>query len=417
MATWLERFVLALLAVIAGAIIVTNTWRLDRVQQVSGVIAVAAIALFVGRTIERTRDSEKPFPATSTNPTAAQGALPAANQVQTSTAKSDDTTGSAWIADTPLDSSRTWHAAAADRMFLYVLGGFDRPTGPGSDTRYRTTQWTSVEADGTLAPWRNGSPMSKIRIGASAVVYGNSIYAIGGETGDIGQACDKPETCFTASIERAEIRTDGSLGPWELIGKMQSERWGFAAIVIDNRIYIIGGNDGKKSTSSVELLTLDDRGNISNSKMLQSLAVSRWAVTALHLGDYLYAFGGTDDSNTLRSIERAKIQPNGTIDSWELVGTLLERRHGARAVVHRGTVYVSGGYSGAGPGTTANNEYLSSVEIAAFDGTVLGPFKLGPAMRSRRGYHALVDGGRALYAIGGGNGERFVPTIERLSVK
>jgi len=50
---WIERFVLALLVAVAGDTILTNPWRLDVVQKGALVVAVAAIALFFGRTIER----------------------------------------------------------------------------------------------------------------------------------------------------------------------------------------------------------------------------------------------------------------------------------------------------------------------------------------------------------------------------
>jgi hypothetical protein len=52
---WLERFVLVFLAAIAGATVLTNPWRLDRLQQATLIVAIAAIALFTGRTIERNR--------------------------------------------------------------------------------------------------------------------------------------------------------------------------------------------------------------------------------------------------------------------------------------------------------------------------------------------------------------------------
>ena len=55
MGIWIERFVIVLLAAIAGATILTNPWKLDRIQQVSLIVACAAVALFLGRTFERIR--------------------------------------------------------------------------------------------------------------------------------------------------------------------------------------------------------------------------------------------------------------------------------------------------------------------------------------------------------------------------
>jgi len=224
-------------------------------------------------------------------------------------------------------------------------------------------------------------------------------------------------TCFTASIERAEIRGNGSLGPWELVGKMGSERWGFAAIVVGANLYIIGGNDGKKAVASVERLTLDPSGNVGRSEPLVELKVPRWALGAAHHGDYLYAFGGHDGENTLRTIERARVQDDSSLGDWELVGPMIDRRQGATAIVDDDRVYIVGGYAGVGPGGTPGNDYLGAVESAliAKDG-LLGRFEKMSPMRSPRGYHGVVTAGHRLYAIGGGNGDAFVPTVERLNL-
>jgi hypothetical protein len=55
MSVFLERFLLTLLAAIAGATILTNPWRLDRVQQASLIVAIIALAVLAGRTIENSR--------------------------------------------------------------------------------------------------------------------------------------------------------------------------------------------------------------------------------------------------------------------------------------------------------------------------------------------------------------------------
>jgi hypothetical protein len=54
MSTWLERFVLTVLAAVLFAIM-ANHWSLDRIQQATLFVAIAALALFVGHTIEKMR--------------------------------------------------------------------------------------------------------------------------------------------------------------------------------------------------------------------------------------------------------------------------------------------------------------------------------------------------------------------------
>lgn len=59
MSIWLERFVLAFLAILGGATVLTNPWHLDRFQQVTLIVAITALSLFAARTIERARTSSE----------------------------------------------------------------------------------------------------------------------------------------------------------------------------------------------------------------------------------------------------------------------------------------------------------------------------------------------------------------------
>jgi hypothetical protein len=58
MSTWLERFVLALLATILGATVLTNPLQLDRVQQGALIVAIIALSVFAARTIENIRGAK-----------------------------------------------------------------------------------------------------------------------------------------------------------------------------------------------------------------------------------------------------------------------------------------------------------------------------------------------------------------------
>lgn len=55
MSVFLERFVLTVLAAGLVGTVLTNPWRLDKVQQATLVVAIVALALFTARTIDRMR--------------------------------------------------------------------------------------------------------------------------------------------------------------------------------------------------------------------------------------------------------------------------------------------------------------------------------------------------------------------------
>lgn len=56
MTIWLERFALAILAIILGATVLTNPWNLNRIQQLALVVAIVAMSVFAARTVERLRE-------------------------------------------------------------------------------------------------------------------------------------------------------------------------------------------------------------------------------------------------------------------------------------------------------------------------------------------------------------------------
>jgi hypothetical protein len=85
MSVWLERFVLTLLAALLGATVLNNPWQLDRVQQLTLIVAIIALSVFAGRTVERLRQaapaaivptSESPLNATSDSPMVAPPRAP-----------------------------------------------------------------------------------------------------------------------------------------------------------------------------------------------------------------------------------------------------------------------------------------------------------------------------------------------------
>merc|ERR1711953_342033 len=94
--------------------------------------------------------------------------------------------------------------------------------------------------DISAAAWSDASPMGTARRDFAATVLNNEIYVLGGHDDD---------GCHLASVERFDPAT----GLWCIEPSMQTERVGFAAAAMDGEIYAIGGlNSMYDKTSSVE---------------------------------------------------------------------------------------------------------------------------------------------------------------------
>lgn len=141
---------------------------------------------------------------------------------------------------------------------LYAVGGVD-------GVRLNTSEYTALQADGTLAAWRAGSAMNEARGFFGVAAHNDFIYAVGGGNGPNGST-------LLRSVERAAILAGGTLGPWQ--------------------------------------------------REPQPLRLPRRCAKVAVIGDYLYALGGYSGA-LLDSVERARIHKDGSLGAWELLDQAL----------------------------------------------------------------------------------------------
>ncbi|MBI1195078.1 MAG: hypothetical protein GC138_04455 [Gammaproteobacteria bacterium] len=101
-----------------------------------------------------------------------------------------------WQSLPALEHGRYGLATAADREFLYALGGLDGAI--YSDA----VEVAEVQKDGGLAPWRAATALSSPRANLSTVVAEHRLYVIGGTNRD----------GYFRTVEYADIQPDGRLG-------------------------------------------------------------------------------------------------------------------------------------------------------------------------------------------------------------
>jgi hypothetical protein len=120
--------------------------------------------------------------------------------------------------------------------------------------------------------------------------------------------------------------------------------------------------------------------------------------TTLSAG-YLYAIGGIDPTGATRStVLFARVALDGSVDAWQESTPLPVAIHSASAVVFRGFIYISGGADAVG--TPTNAAYRAAV---APDGS-LGPWLAMSGLPDAVAFHAMLNFGPYLYAIGGNSG-------------
>src|SRR6185436_8162623 len=114
---------------------------------------------------------------------------------------------------------------------------------------------------------------------------------------------------------------------------------------------------------------------------------------------YVYAVGGVDGSGaTVGTVEFTRVGLDGNLSAWQSTTPLPTALHNAGAVVFRGFVYVAGGASGTHQPTAS--AYRAEVHA---DGT-LGSWQPVGSLPKPTAYHAMVSFGPYVYVVGGDNG-------------
>lgn len=197
--------------------------------------------------------------------------------------------------------------------------------------------------------WRIERPMTAKRAGLASVAVGSRIYAIGG--GEYSRAGLK----IFDTVEYADVAEDGSVGEWKSSAPLTTPRIYPAAVVYNGYIYLMGG---------------------------ESLDVT---------------FTGAENQRPprlLKSVERAKINPDGTIGEWVLEKEEMHfPRRGGEVFAHNGWLYAAGGFGG---------DFLNDVEKAVInpDGSI-GKWAEESYINKERYISGYFQKGDRFFVLGG----------------
>jgi hypothetical protein len=194
--------------------------------------------------------------------------------------------------------------------YVYLIGGYVNGSGVYSTDVYRAL----INSDGTLGSWilENNTPNGIG--GASAFVTNNRIYVVGGSSNN-GSVSNKVYTCL--------VNPDGSLGAWSVDSTLPANMDYSSLIVIKNKVYILGFNNGGSGTSTVYTATINTNGTITAFTANGSLPTTITISKAFATRNTAYLLVGNDGTNNnLRKLYYAPINADGSLGTWTL-GTLL----------------------------------------------------------------------------------------------
>ena len=291
--------------------------------------------------------------------------------------------------NTNQSAQRTGAATVMINGRIYAFGGCNDSFCGASVNYLSTSEYTTINADGTLAAWVSGPNINAARTYMRATVLGSYVYLTGG-TNSGGSNIQ--------TVEYAKINSDGSLASdadgaggcsttWCATTSLPASLSRHTAAAYDGYLYVISGYYGGAPTTAVRSIqqnTSDGSLTGSWTATANSLNLVRYS----HGGDVyknkVYVFGGfTDDPNAMTT-EYATLQSGGTVSTWKISSSILRQHRHNAAVIYNGFAYVIAGMTTGGTAiTTAERapvlsdgslgqwEYITSITTARYFATAL----------------------------------------------
>jgi hypothetical protein len=290
---------------------------------------------------------------------------------------------------TPTLGTQRWGAGGVtmpDRVWL--IGGEDKTEAP-----LASVEEALIDGDGALRSFTTlTSALVTKRGWGTAVRTGSWVYAIGGRNAALSAE---------PTIERAPINADGSLGAFAVVANLTlaKPRFGHQSLVIGGYVYVLGGYTGAwcapaPQLASVERAAIGADGTLGPFEDAGvSLTVPRAGFGVAVGGNYLYAVGGDSfisDMASLSSVDYAPIHADGTLGAFQSAGgTLPAAGRGVSAIVLGGKLWKMG-------------DGLYSAAIHS-DGTIDNFTTVFQDPHTANGYGTLV--GDYYYMLGNGYGD------------
>ena len=187
---------------------------------------------------------------------------------------------------------------------------------------------------------------------------------------------------------------DPSANRWKEVPTQLPSMAYASSVLVESQIYLCGGNR-VPTFGTRELLKLCP--NTLEVRRLSSMRQGRNYLATVVCGGYIYAIGGHNGDERLRTVERYEIEKN----QWSWVRPMSSKRSDAGAAVIGGRIYVVGGFDGTTP-TNTMEMFCPS----------LGIWTILPSMRiPRSGVRSIAVDGK-LYVVGGWDGNQRLSSCE-----
>lgn len=286
------------------------------------------------------------------------------------------------------------------QRYIYLVGGKN-----AAGSAIVTVRRAAITGDGSLSGWQNTTPLP-VALYSHAVVAssdGRFLYVLGGWQ----------NTTRVKTVYRAEVGANGLLGGWATLTPLPEEIAQQAAVLVGNRIYMIGGQNTNDTHNKVTTTTIRTDGSLSGWISVTSLPRPVERLSAVVINGSIYVTGGSDGRTTggaFDTVYYSKINSNGTLAGWQTT-QLPEPLYYHQSVVQNGRLFVLGGTTDE---TTGRAQVWSSAINAGgwLDGWRAEP-ALPKALYRMAAVSVPINGLDTIYVLGGLQGLAYQSSVYR----
>ena len=249
-----------------------------------------------------------------------------------------DTQTNTWHTVANMLTPRVAPQAAVFFNNIYVFGGYDRK-GPGGALRYKK----SVEMyDTGTDTWVKKRDMLTLRHAFMTAAVDRKIYLIGGSVHDKKLGRD----VATGLVEVYDPLTNR----WEKGADIPTERGVTDAVVVDGKIYVIGGYNWQWGPLRDKFVTSVEEYNPKTDQWreLPDMPMRKFWFASVAIDNKIYTVGGANTLGDNKIIRISDVDVyNPTTNKWREVEPMTTLK-ATRAVIVKGTIYALGGQVGRG---------------------------------------------------------------------